>query len=83
MDKKLLKMEKKIAAASGLQVSAAAPYSSHNPDLDSQPHPGFQIAGGVKKTAADKQLQRDAKAIVKKSMVHAQPLAFAGFFLKC
>jgi hypothetical protein len=35
MDKKLLKMEKKLAAASGLQVSASAPDLGDNASLDS------------------------------------------------
>ena len=70
MDKKLQKMEKKLAAAQGLQVppyNSAKPHTpAYNINLD------HQVAAGVaKKSPADKQLQRDAKAIVKKSMVHA------------
>jgi hypothetical protein len=67
MDKKLQKMEKKLAAASGLQVCAPAAVRCFRL---SRLLAALQVAAGVaKKTPADKQLQRDAKAIVKKSMV--------------
>jgi len=69
MDKKLQKMEKKLAAASGMQVSAMNRRLSCS-CAHPQPPP-LQVAGVAKKTPAEKQLQRDAKAIVKKSMVHA------------
>jgi hypothetical protein len=59
-------------------VACRLMYSYDSCFSPSRPLAAPQVAASVaKKTPADKQLQRDARAIVKKSMVHAEPAVHA------